>query len=333
MRATQNSLEPRTRGNRKAAAGSALLIVLWTIAVLALIAASFVRTTRVDALLARNAADLAAARLLADAGVKRGILALIEARHDGRLAATISSARETGHREIPLLRSDERLEVDGVPYQWRFLDSSVGIAFVSEAGKVNLNLAPMPILRAGFEALGAGDPDALAADIDRYRRSVRDGGSAASPAGGSGFSQRGRWQLPFRSVEDLAAVTAFPRDLTESAADIFTVYSTSAIPEPGLAPPRLQAALGVRSNNQAASIAMPVMSIAGQASDARLSAFPEIGGGQGALVYGIRATAHVGRAVFVREAVVELARDGDVPFRTYRWAQGEIDSGETAPVR
>lgn len=310
--------------------GSALLIVLWTIAILALIAASFVRTTRVDTLLVRNAADLSAARLLADAGVNRGILALIDALHNGKLANSRLSADEQEERQFPLSDSEELLEVDGLPYKWRFHDSIVEIAFVAEAGKVNLNVASEATLRAGFVALGLSDPDALAEAADHYRKSVRD---VSLLAGGSGTGNGKRWQPPFRALEDFFAVVKLPHSLTKPATDLFTVYSTNAAPEPSLASPKLLGALATHPNGVAASAATVIVSANHENSNDALSAFPEAGTRQGALVYTIRATAHAGRAIFIREAVVELGGDGAEPYRIYRWSQGEVDAEEPVAVQ
>ncbi len=63
----------RPRGQR----GLALVTVLWVLMLLALIAASFTRTTRTEINLTRNLIEAAEAEALADAGVYQAIYALL----------------------------------------------------------------------------------------------------------------------------------------------------------------------------------------------------------------------------------------------------------------
>ncbi len=57
--------------------GIALVVVLWTLLLLSLIAASFLALTRGEIGVARNAVDNARAEALADAGVHRAVLGLM----------------------------------------------------------------------------------------------------------------------------------------------------------------------------------------------------------------------------------------------------------------
>ncbi len=58
--------------------GLALVTVLWVLMLLSLIAASFMRTTRTEINLTRNLIESAKAEVLADAGVYRAILGLLD---------------------------------------------------------------------------------------------------------------------------------------------------------------------------------------------------------------------------------------------------------------
>ncbi len=58
--------------------GIALVIVLWVIALLAVVAVSFTTATRSQANLVRNLVENAKAEALADAGLYRAILGLLE---------------------------------------------------------------------------------------------------------------------------------------------------------------------------------------------------------------------------------------------------------------
>jgi hypothetical protein len=67
------------RGARSGGQGGlALVVVLWVLVLLALMAASFTRTTRTEVNITRNLIDNAEAEALADAGVYRAVLALLD---------------------------------------------------------------------------------------------------------------------------------------------------------------------------------------------------------------------------------------------------------------
>ncbi len=58
--------------------GIALVVVLWALTLLAVIAVSFTMTTRTDTKIVRNLVENAKAGALADAGVYRATLGLLE---------------------------------------------------------------------------------------------------------------------------------------------------------------------------------------------------------------------------------------------------------------
>ncbi len=73
----------RAPGSACGARGLALVTVLWVLMLLALIAASFTRTTRTEINLTRNLIENAEAEALADAGVYRAVLGLIAPQSEG----------------------------------------------------------------------------------------------------------------------------------------------------------------------------------------------------------------------------------------------------------
>ena len=77
----------RAEGQGGADRGVALVVVIWTLALLSVIALSFTHGTRNQAVLARNVIENAQARALADAGVYRAAAALLSRRAADRWRA------------------------------------------------------------------------------------------------------------------------------------------------------------------------------------------------------------------------------------------------------
>ena len=128
----------RSRRQRGAQRGFALVIVLWAGVLLSVIAASFAFSMRIETRLAGNLVERARAQAIADAGIRRGIVALL--------------AHGPGPRWI----------ADGRLYELPFGDGTMGIRLLSENGKIDLNGAPEALIRGLLRALvKSGDiPDA-----------------------------------------------------------------------------------------------------------------------------------------------------------------------------
>jgi general secretion pathway protein K len=187
--------------------GIALIAVLWTLALLSLIAASLSWETRTGARIARNVADNATARAAADAGIQRAILDLVA---------------------IPTADA-KKFRVDGSAYIWRFADSTVRISVKDELGKVNLNQAPEAILAALFGAVGV-DPgraqslaDAIAdfRDPDDFKRTA---GAEEADYRAAGLAW-GPKNAPFQGIEELQQVMGMDAMLFKRVAPYVTLYS------------------------------------------------------------------------------------------------------------
>ncbi len=129
--------------------GIALLIVLWGLVLLAVIAAAFTTETRTEMALARNLAENAKARALAEAGVYRAILALLQPR------------------------SDLQWRVDGTTYPFDYGEGAVRISVQDEGGKIDLNMGRDEHLRGLLQQAGL-DFDEAAALVDAIAGSVAD---------------------------------------------------------------------------------------------------------------------------------------------------------------
>jgi general secretion pathway protein K len=210
------SSESRARF-RRGQRGFALLLVLWGLILLGLIAAGFLRETRVSATLARNVVENAKAEALADAGVERAILGLLD------------SDPATAWR------------ADGRLYRFALGEGTVDIRIQDERGKIDLNHAPAAMLVTLFQATGS-DPetaqrlaDAILdyADRDGNRRPA----GAEDPDYADSGSKEGAKDAPFERKEELMKVLGMNRTIYDAVASSVTVYSgqsdvnTSTAPE------------------------------------------------------------------------------------------------------
>jgi general secretion pathway protein K len=201
--------------------GFALVIVLWAGVLLSAVAASFALDMRAET---RRAGDLLArakAEAIADAGVRRGIVAL--------LSDSSGPRRESG----------------GSVYELPFADGSMRIRMTSEEGKIDLNRAPDALieglLRALFES-GELDSETRAAsiadaildwrDTDQW---VRTYGAEDRTYAASGIALGAR-DGPFLSVTELNLVLGVDAEVFARLAPWVTVHSRSSQVDPVTAP-------------------------------------------------------------------------------------------------
>jgi general secretion pathway protein K len=185
--------------------GIALLSVLWITGLLAVIAASFASGTRTEARLARNQIANAKAEALADGGVHRAVLGLLEPD------------------------PEQAWRADGTVHEMRLGEGLVQIAIEDEDGKIDLNAAPVPLLAGLFGVLGLS-PDEARAMAERIV-DYRDPDTDPEPQGaedpdyfalGRGGGAADRELL---STGELLNVLGMTRELYERAEPYVTVYS------------------------------------------------------------------------------------------------------------
>jgi general secretion pathway protein K len=173
-----------TRGNARQR-GFALLIVLWSLALLALLGTQLLSTSRQDTQVARNLLDAA----------------VLEAAANGALQQAIFGVLDSSNRHW---------SPDGVVRTMRLGRALVAVQVDDEAGKVNPNLASAPLLQALLVQVGA-DPitaAAIAASIIEWRLASGTAGrpSAAAAryaAAGRDYAPTG---APFAGFDELGAV-------------------------------------------------------------------------------------------------------------------------------
>src|SRR5215831_14738479 len=162
------ALEHKTRRQR----GIALVLVLWVMALLAVMVVGFAGDARTELKLARNQADAAEARAIADTGVSLALLNVLD-----------ENQSTTWH-------------LDGEPHSLAYGDGAIRVSVQDEGGKIDLNLAAPTLLAGLFRTLGIAGAEALAAAIQDWRR--QHGGDAA----GEPLPRTG----PFLALEQLRAV-------------------------------------------------------------------------------------------------------------------------------
>jgi general secretion pathway protein K len=184
--------------------GSIAILALWGVALIFMLIAPVAFATRGELQIAHNALAESRARLAAEAGTQLGLQRLLR-RHDGGAA------------------------FDGTPEAWQLGSTKVAIAISDEAGKVDLNLAPLDMLAGLFEAAGAPHEAAglIACNIlDRRGDSGEGCPKDDTPHAGQRFSV----------IEELAELPGVDDRLYGRVAGAITVASGASAIDPLVAP-------------------------------------------------------------------------------------------------
>ena len=197
--------------------GFALLIVLWLLVPLSVLFLTLSGVARSDSRLTYNLRDAAALAAAAAGGIETAIFGLLS----------------RGSSTAPL-----RLSLGGV---------SVAVRIESLSGLVNPNIAPPELLRALLLRLGAEPPraDRLASAIADWRapglqRRPNGAKTADYRAAGLDYGPPG---APLESLGELRQVLGMTEPIFAALQPNLTLF-TDRPPDPALAPPVVQAALG-----------------------------------------------------------------------------------------
>lgn len=215
MAARRHPLAAKTRG-------FALVIVLWTVVLLAMLSGSFLTAMRVELRMSHNLLASAQARLLAEAGINRAILGL--------------------HQPDAKLRP----VADGTRHVFAIPEAQVRFSVLDESARIDLNKAPGELL-AGLLATLDVEPDIHAqladsildwrdTDVMRRLHGAEDADYRAANL------TYGAKDAPFDSVEELLLLPGMTHDLYTRLAPSLTVYSGQPGIDPALAPPQVLSA-------------------------------------------------------------------------------------------
>jgi general secretion pathway protein K len=188
------------RGER----GFALLIVLWTLSLLAFLVSQMAASARTEAWIAFN--------------LRRNIVR--EASVDGAIYATAFHLLD---------RSATHWTADGTMHELAVPGGTVAVLVTDEANKINLNTASIDLLRAALLGVGADPEDAtgLAGAIVDWREADGPTPSAEKLAlyRASGLDYAPP-ETPFRSLDELALVLGMTPGLLTRIRPHLTIHST-----------------------------------------------------------------------------------------------------------
>jgi len=291
--------------------GIALLSVLWITGLLAVIAASFASGTRTEARLALNQIANAKAEALADGGVHRAVLGLLE------------------------LDPERAWRADGTLYAMRLGEGEVQIAIEDEDGKIDLNAAPLPLLAGLFGALGL-TPEEAAAMADRIG-DYRDPDDESEPQGAEDQDYfalglaHGAVDRELVSASELLNVLGMTRALYEAMLPYVTIYSGAEGVDPMRAPRVVLEALPGMTQQlleqllSADSDFDPFFDLEDESLLEELEIYflPTRDA-----IFTVRALARTDDGgTFLRETVIELGGDPAQPFLVHTWRRGRLSAG------
>lgn len=286
--------------------GVALVLVLWALALLTVIAASFSFGMRTEAVLAQNLVASAQARALADGAVHRGIYELMKPMTDAA-----------------------KWKPDGKIRAWEAGGAKIRLVMTDESGKIDLNTASDVLLKGLFQSAGLSEGES-AALLDAVL-DWRDADELRRPNGAelADYAAAGRKYAPpnaaFGTLEELQQVQGMSPVLYRRVRSALTIYSRQPGINPALASRQVLLAIpGVEPAQVDAYIAQRQEYIDGGQPP---PPFPFASGfavaGPGSAFF-LRAEVQLGNGgYFVREAVVGLAQDRKRPFRIFSWKEGD----------
>jgi general secretion pathway protein K len=281
----------------------ALVLVLWTMALLAFLAVGFVSATRSELQIVRNQLEAARARSIADAGVALAILGMLDPASETRWP--------NGGEERTLV----------------YADGTARISLEDEHGKIDLNTAAPELLTGLLEQLGVPDGDAadLGASVTEWKRARLSSWAAASRGSSPAPSEAPR---PFAVIEELRRVPGMTPTLFRRVAPFVTVHSQLPGVNPATAPAEVLRGLPrVNAREVEAYLQARVRSDPDNAlpSLSGVQAYLSISQPQAVMVRSQGVTA--AGTTFVREAIVVLTRVSGAPFRVVSWRQGYPAAG------
>ena len=207
---------PRERKHVFSQCGIALVVVLWMTILLSVMAASFAISMSTESRLTRNRVDVLRARYLAEAGIH---LALIGLLHDD---------------------PGKRWPTDGAIRELSFWGANVRVSILDETGKIDLNVAPSPLLDGILRVSGVADEirrplvDAILdwRDKDQLRHPQ---GAEDRDYTAAGLSY-GAKDEGFTDIQELRLVLGMTPELFRKLEPIVTVHSNRRDINPAVAP-------------------------------------------------------------------------------------------------
>lgn len=204
--------------------GLALVIVIWILTLLSLMAGSFALSMRRESSVAGALKNNAQAQALAETGLS---IAQFMLQHPD---------------------PKQRWHVDGSIYRIPTNDAEIRIRILAESGKVDINAAEEPLLKALFNSVS--DDEKLQQHLLDTLVDWRDADDEPRPQGAekkqyrqAGLAYQPSNQ-PFQSLEELQLVLGFNADIFERLQPWITIYSGQAELNSRLASPEMLQIVG-----------------------------------------------------------------------------------------
>lgn len=294
---------------RNAQRGVALILVIWVMALMAVLLGSFTLMARTENIEARHMFDGAQARYGAEAGLDRAVY-------------------ELRNPDVTT-----RWVCDGRPYEFDFDKAHVHVEILDESGKIDLNTADDTLLQSLFVSVGV-DPN-TAVSLSAAIQDWRDGDDIPLPNGAeidayksAGLSYGPR-NAPFQTDTEVQQVMGMSYDIYQRIEPAITIYSGSAQPNPAYAPIEALRALPGMTEDLAEQLIAARQQIApGQGATANLT-LPDgtpivVSGGGNTYTIQSRATLANGASAII-DASVRLGGVGAAgrPYTVLRWRDDE----------
>jgi general secretion pathway protein K len=268
--------------------------VIWGLAAIALLVASFLSTGRLRLQTAFNLAGAARAQSVAAAAVDLAILSLA----DERLAH--------GGPQGPAPR-------DGAPNFCAIGDVVVAVAVADESGKVDLNTASESLLQDLFAGVAGFSPDraaGLAHAVAEFRSAPENDLAPPPSMDGKPFAPK---RAAFQTALEFDQVAGVEGQTFRRLIPFVTVHSRSEGLDPHVAPPALFAALTGASAEEASRLAAAPFPNRLNRDDPRFpSAYRQTGSHN---AFTIHAEALLADGpTSVRESIVEMNANDGAPF-------------------
>ncbi|MFT3790125.1 MAG: general secretion pathway protein GspK [Rudaea sp.] len=287
-----------------------MILVMWVIALMAVLLGSFALIARTENLESRHLFDATTARYDAIAGIE---LALFQLRNPD---------------------SQQRWVADGRPYEFPYEGATVHVEITNESGKIDLNVADSLTLTTLFQSIGLDldAADALSDAIQDWRDAdsqVRPHGAEAPQYAAAGLDY-GPTNAPFQTVSEVQQVLGMNYEIFKRIEPAITVYSGARTPNAAYAPyEALMAIPGMTAQLAQQIIAVRQSQPPGTAGAIQGLALPggaSIMASGGSLTYSIKSKATLSNGVSITlDATVRAGgmSSSGRPYTVLRWRDGE----------
>jgi len=291
------------------ARGVALVLVLWSISLMAILLGSFALIARTENMQSRHVFDSVTARYDAQVGLERAVYELRNA--------------DPAQRWIG----------DGRPYEFDFEGAHVRVELTDESGKIDMNSADDLILTSLFLSVGADldQAQALSDAIQDWRDPddlPRERGAEANEYKAAGLAYVPR-NAPFQTVSEVQQVFGMDYELYRKIEPAITIYSGNGSPNPAFAPYEALLALPNMTNDYAQQIIAARQSMVPGQAPAQPLLLPDgtpIVANGGGVTYSVKSRAQLPNGVStVLDASIRIGGVGTSgrPYTVLRWRDGE----------